>query len=176
VQHAIENLVSKIDIELLAKFMVRVAGEGAKPPSNPPTTTAALKGIRRPPKRDTPLRHALNPRGRVLKIRVSQDELAVMRERAAGDAMSVSNWLRVQVARVQKHSHPRRPRPPSPEVADALRQLARIGSLLNQIARWENTRRQPADVLVIYPQLVEVQAELTRIRQLILADKSQEEE
>ena len=91
-----------------------------------------------------------------------------MRARAHDDGMRVSAWLRIQLARVQKHSHPRRPRNLSPEAAEGLRQLARVGSLLHQLARWENYRRETIEAVRVLATLRETHAELSRVRELIL--------
>lgn len=114
---------------------------------------------------------ARNPRKRWLKIRLSEDELRAIEERARGASMTKSEYLRRRLAECK--DDPRRRRPPRPrvlprEVREALLPLARLGNNLNQLARWENFRREPADAVRVLGALQELSEELTELRRAVL--------
>ena len=80
-------------------------------------------------------------RGRFLKVRVSDDELANIRASAFGAEMTVSDFLRFRVMnyRLRQTSADK----------ERLRQLARIGSNVNQLARWANTHKAAGPTLEV---------------------------
>ena len=80
-------------------------------------------------------------RGRFLKVRVSDAELLEVRAKAFHAEMTVSDFLRFRVMnfRVRQTSADR----------ERLRQLARIGSNINQLARWANTHKAAGPTLEV---------------------------
>ncbi len=92
------------------------------------------------------------PRDFLLKIRVAEDERAVIKATAAEAGLTVSDYVRMRLAhqRVSQAAAER----------DTLRHLARIGSNINQIARWANTHANRIDALEILMRLDELQAEI----------------
>jgi len=94
-------------------------------------------------------------REKVVKLRVSTEELSSLKERC--DRPRLAEWLRDLGLGQRK----RRPVP----VADPalLRQLAAIGNNLNQVARWTN-RQEPIDALAVSAALVAISRELEAIR------------
>jgi hypothetical protein len=101
-------------------------------------------------------------------VRVSDDELALMKSRAHDEHMPVSRWLRVRLALVQEHSHPRRLRHLSPEALESLRHLSRIGCNLHQIARWQHLQARPLDRLHVLAALRQTDRSLAEVRALLL--------
>jgi hypothetical protein len=117
-----------------------------------------LGGGRRPPP---------SPPPPWFKLRLAEDELAAIRERAQLAGLSASAWLRIRLAEVQVRSHPRRPRCLTPEALAELAKLASLGSLLNQLARREHYRDEPAEAVLVlaalrrtYDQLVVVRSHI----------------
>ena len=111
------------------------------------------------------------PRKRWLKIRLSEDELRAIEERARGAGMTKSEYLRRRLAECQ--DDPRRRRPPRPrvlprEVREALLPLARLGNNLNQLARWENARHEPADAVRVLAAVRLLSEELAEVRRAVL--------
>ncbi len=138
------------------------AGGGALPPSNPPEglgmSVSLAVSVRK-------------PRRRWLKIRLSEDELRAIEERARGAGVTKSEYLRRRLGECE--SDPRRRRPPRPrvlprEVREALLPLARLGNNLNQIARWENTRQEPAESFRLLSAIRELSDELAKVRRAVL--------
>ena len=86
------------------------------------------------------------------KMRVSQDERNAIKATAAEAGLTVSDYLRLRLAqhRVRQTAAER----------DTLTHLARIGSNINQIARWANTHTNRIDALDILMRLDELQSEI----------------
>jgi hypothetical protein len=80
-------------------------------------------------------------RGRFLKVRVSDTELMEVRVKAFDADMTVSDFLRFRLM----NSRLRR----TAAEKERLRQLARIGSNINQVARWANIHKAAGPTLEI---------------------------
>ncbi len=80
-------------------------------------------------------------RGRFLKVRVSDNELATIRAKAFEAEMTLSDFMRF---RVMNH----RLRQTAAD-KERLRHLARIGSNINQLARWANTHKAAGPTLEV---------------------------
>ena len=80
-------------------------------------------------------------RGRVIKVRVTDAELADFRSRASDAGMTVSDLIRFRLTgyRVRQTSADK----------TRLRELSRIGSNVNQLARWANSRKAAASALEV---------------------------
>lgn len=80
-------------------------------------------------------------RGRFLKLRVSDAELADIRAKALEAGMTVSDFMRFRVMnfRLRRTGADR----------ERLRQLARIGSNVNQLVRWANTHKAAGPALEV---------------------------
>ena len=95
-----------------------------------------------------------------LKIRVSADDLALWKAKAATASMSLSELLRQSLQRVTVRNR----------AADGelLRALSRLGSNLNQIAAWANSRRGTLEAVRVIPYLIDLErqvAELVKTRE-----------
>jgi hypothetical protein len=80
-------------------------------------------------------------RGRFLKVRVSDGELADIRARAFEAEMTVSDFMRLRMMNYRLRQ--------TPADKERLRHLARIGSNVNQLARWANSRKAAAPALEV---------------------------
>ena len=87
-----------------------------------------------------------------IKMRVTADEKATIQNKAASQQQTLTDFIR------QRCLHYRL-RQTSLE-KQAIRQLAAIGSNLNQIARWANTYKSQADALRILACLEDIAQEL----------------
>ena len=91
----------------------------------------------------------------IAQARVSEDELAEWRAKAAAAGVSLSELLRRAMARTRTWTAA------AAEVErERTRELARIGSNLNQIARWANTHKTEAEAVQILAHLVAIEREL----------------
>ena len=90
-----------------------------------------------------------------VKIRASDTERAAWHAKARAAGLSLSDLVRRSVGRVRTwtvaHTELERER---------TRELARIGSNLNQIARWANTYREAADALEVVAHLAAIERAL----------------
>ena len=90
-----------------------------------------------------------------VKIRASDAERAEWHAKARAAGLSLSDLVRRSVGRVRTwtvaHTELERER---------TRELARIGSNLNQIARWANTYREAADALEVVAHLAAIERAL----------------
>ena len=73
-------------------------------------------------------------RDRYIKIRVSTEELQQIKTKAAATDQSVSDLFRYLTLnmRIRKNEHDK----------ELIRQIARIGSNINQLARWANKHKE----------------------------------
>ncbi|MEO9827277.1 MAG: MobC family plasmid mobilization relaxosome protein [Paracoccaceae bacterium] len=96
-----------------------------------------------------------------VKLRTTPDERAVWYAKAAAKGISFSEFARGAFNGVTVRRRPqlRRVDP------DLLRQLARVGNNLNQLARWANRDQRYADRVAIMGQLMGIERELIRLRQ-----------
>ena len=108
---------------------------------------------RRAPRRPAPRRPA------IAHARVSAAELASWQAKAAAAGVSLSELLRQAMARTQTWTAPAR------EVErERTRQIARIGSNLNQIARWAHTHLDDLAAVEVVAHLVAIERELAALR------------
>ena len=106
------------------------------------------------------LRRPAPPRPAIAHARVSADELAAWQAKAAAAGVSLSELLRQAMARTQPWTAPAR------EVErERTRQIARIGSNLNQIARWAHTHvNDDLAVVEVLVHLVAIERDLAQLR------------
>jgi hypothetical protein len=93
-------------------------------------------------------------RGRMIRVRVSDEEYATLAEKSAavGD---MSKFLRDHLGKAQiRHREDERRR---------LAMLNRINANLNMISRWVNTHKSAADAVQVMVYLADVQRELGRV-------------
>ena len=90
--------------------------------------------------------------------RVSPGELADWRAKAASAGVPLSTLLREAMARTRTWTAP------AAEVErERTRQIARIGSNLNQIARWANTFASTAEAVEVVAHLVAIERALAAL-------------
>lgn len=91
----------------------------------------------------------------LLKIRVSPEERDAVKATADDANLTVSDYVRMRLAR-------QRVRQTAAE-RDVLTHLARIGSNINQIARWANTHANQIEALEIVMRLEALQSDIRQI-------------
>jgi hypothetical protein len=97
-------------------------------------------------------------RGQILRVRFSAEELAALDKKARAAGLDRSAFIRQRVAAVQVRAAARAA---VSTVDPALvRELARLGNNLNQLARWANTAAGAHDAREILGELRAVHAEL----------------
>jgi hypothetical protein len=87
-----------------------------------------------------------------LKLRVTKTEREAIAAKAAAQGLTVADFLR------QRAFHYRLRQTPLEK--ERIRQLARIGANLNQLARWANTHKRRAEALDILITLTALEREL----------------
>ena len=121
------------------------SGEGALPPSNPHIP-------------DAPSRPFAFASHRYRARPVTPAELAEWNAKAASAGVTLSELLRQAMSRTQTWTAP------AMEVErERTRQVARIGSNLNQIARWANTHLDDLAPVEVIAHLVAIERALTRL-------------
>ena len=125
---------------------IRLASGPQRPPSNPQQNPM-------PRRRSAPTRPA------IAHARVSAAELAAWQAKAASAGVSLSELLRQAMARTQTWTAPAR------EVErERTRQIARIGSNLNQIARWAHIHLDDLAAVEVLAHLVAIEREVAALR------------
>ena len=95
------------------------------------------------------------PRPVWIKIRASEAERASWHAKARSAGLSLSDLLRQSIGRVRTWTAA------AAEVErERTRELARIGSNLNQIARWVNTYKEGTEAVEVMAHLVAIEREL----------------
>ena len=95
-----------------------------------------------------------------IKIRTTPEQRAAWYEKARLKGVSFSELVRASLDGLVVHRrHQLRRVDP-----DLLRQLARLGNNLNQLARWANRDQRYADSAAMLGQLIEIDRELARLR------------
>ena len=87
-----------------------------------------------------------------IKIRVTPDEKKLIESKASAQGQTVTDFLR-QRALDYRLRH-------SPLEKERIRQLARIGANMNQIARWANTYKKRAETVEVITRLILLEREL----------------
>ena len=109
------------------------AGERALPPSIPLKNPKAK----------------VMKRDRIIRFRVSPEEKALIEEKASAQSQTVTDFLRQRALHYRLRM--------SGDEKERVRQLARIGNNLNQIARWANTYKERAEAMTILGALVSLE-------------------
>ena len=91
----------------------------------------------------------------IAQARVSEAELAEWRAKAAAAGVGLSELLRRAMARTRTWTAAA-----AKVERERTRELARIGSNLNQIARWANTHKENAEALEVAAHLVAIERAL----------------
>lgn len=94
-----------------------------------------------------------------IKVRASSVERARWQKLAAARGVSLSELIRSRLDGTRLRSR----REPPPVAPDLLRELARIGNNLNQLARAAN-RHEPVTATALLARLIEIDRELAGLR------------
>lgn len=95
-----------------------------------------------------------------IKIRASEEQRDAWYEKARLKGVTFSELVRQSLdgVRVQRRHQLRRVDP------DLLRQLARLGNNLNQLARWANRDQRHVESAALLARLIEIDRELAALR------------
>jgi len=101
-------------------------------------------------------------------IRATPAERQAWRDAAAAAGLTISDYVRRSIESAEVGRAPRRRRRPEPPPVDPAldRELKRIGSNINQIARWCNTYGDSIAARRLYVLLDEINDQLAEIRNL----------
>ena len=118
-----------------------------------------MRPLRTPIREPMPRRRSAPTRPAIAHARVSAAELASWQAKAEAAGVSLSELLRQAMARTQTWTAPAR------EVERArTRQIARIGSNLNQIARWAHIHLDDLAAVEVLAHLVAIEREVAALR------------
>ena len=87
-----------------------------------------------------------------IKILVTPDEKKLIESKASAQGQTVTDFLRQRALDFRLRQ--------SPLEKERIRHLARIGSNMNQIARWANTYKKRAEAVEVIPRLILLEREL----------------
>ena len=85
-------------------------------------------------------------------MRVTPDEKKLIESKASSQGQTVTDFLRQRALDYRLRQ--------SPLEKERIRQLARIGSNMNQIARWANTYKKRAEAVEVITRLILLEREL----------------
>ena len=87
-----------------------------------------------------------------IKMRVTPDEKKLIESKASAQGQTFTDFLRQRALDYRLRQ--------SPLEKERIRQLARIGSNMNQIARWANTYKKRAEAVEVITRLILLEREL----------------
>ena len=87
-----------------------------------------------------------------IKMRVTPDEKRLVESKASAQGQTVTDFLRQRALDYRLRQ--------SPLEKERIHQLARIGSNMNQIARWANTYKKRAEAVEVITRLILLEREL----------------
>ena len=87
-----------------------------------------------------------------IKMRVTPDEKKLIESKASAQGQTVTDFLRQRALDFRLRQ--------SPLEKERIRHLARIGSNMNQIARWANTYKKRAEAVEVITRLILLEREL----------------
>ena len=87
-----------------------------------------------------------------IKMRVTPDEKKLIESKASAQGQTVTDFLRQRALDFRLRQ--------SPLEKERIRHLARIGSNMNQIARWANVYKQRAEAVEVITRLILLEREL----------------
>ena len=87
-----------------------------------------------------------------IKMRVTPDEKKLIESKASAQGQTVTDFLRQRALDYRLRQ--------SPLEKERIHQLARIGSNMNQIARWANTYKKRAEAVEVITRLILLEREL----------------
>jgi len=99
-----------------------------------------------------------------LEIRCSEEEKAAWQAKAANAGMSLSELVR---SSLDKSRLPDRQR--QKDLASLVREVAKIGNNLNQIARYANTYKNSAEAVQVIAHLAAIESEVERVYESLSA-------
>ena len=85
-------------------------------------------------------------------MRVTPDEKKLIESKASAQGQTVTDFLRQRALDYRLRQ--------SPLEKERIRQLARIGANMNQIARWANTYKKRAEAVEVITRLIVLEREL----------------
>ena len=101
-------------------------------------------------------------------VRVLPEERNVLRTNAALHGMSMSDYIRQTCLSIRLRR--------TPEEKRRLRELARIGSNINQLARWANTHKRAAEAVEILTALAGIERSLAEFANVAATEDNSEAE
>jgi hypothetical protein len=87
-----------------------------------------------------------------IKMRVTPDEKKLIESKASAQGQTVTDFLRQRALDYRLRQ--------SPLEKERIRQLARIGANMNQIARWANMYKKRAEAVEVITRLIVLEREL----------------
>ena len=87
-----------------------------------------------------------------IKMRVTPDEKKLIESKASAQGQTVTDFLRQRALDYRLRQ--------SPLEKERIRQLARIGANMNQIARWANMYKKHAEAVEVITRLIVLEREL----------------
>ena len=87
-----------------------------------------------------------------IKMRVTPDEKKLIESKASAQGQTVTDFLRQRALDYRLRQ--------SPLEKERIRQLARIGANMNQIARWANTYKKRTEAVEVITRLILLEREL----------------
>ncbi len=103
-------------------------------------------------------------RNKFLKIRISQEEKNRLDALAAAEDKTVADLLRGLIDAKPTNLPRKRKRMTRQADPALIREIARVGNNLNQIAKWANTHKETAETVEVLAALVEIEQQFAELK------------
>jgi hypothetical protein len=106
-------------------------------------------------------------RDKWVHVKLYADERKLWHELAAAEGVSLADFVRMRVgaAELTRQFSTTRPQQPVKRVdPELIRQIARVGANINQVARWANTYKSDADAEHVLFALLKIERDLAEVR------------
>jgi hypothetical protein len=109
----------------------------------------------------------MSKREKWVHVKLWADERNLWHELAAAEGVSLADFVRMRVgaAKLSYQQSTTRPRQPVKRVdPELIRQIARVGANVNQVARWANFYKAEADAEQVLAALIVIERDLAEVR------------
>jgi hypothetical protein len=131
--------------------------------TNPSPPTEASTG-RPAPWRGRKRTEAGEAKGEFIAVRVTKADRARIGEKAQESGLKIGGYLRALALGSAGARAVKRPRVEREQLARLLGEIGKLGSNVNQLAKWANTERSPASVA----ELAQMRAEIATMREAVM--------
>jgi hypothetical protein len=142
-----------------------MAADSAVVPESDTTSPTPEPSVRRAaPWRGRKRTEAGEAKNEFIGLRVTAADLARIEEKAQESGLKIGGYLRALALGSAGPRAVKRPRVEREQLARLLGEIGKLGSNVNQLAKWSNTEKAPASL----PELAQIRADIATMREAVM--------